>query len=725
MVNEILLRRKNQIYIEEEVTFDPKMEQRNRVLTMMKNLEPLGYVFSQELCNQLAGLEQDVLDTCYLEMAEILKRRVGADKVYKPMYPNFPEEVMEQQEAELYWNAIVHYWSFGKLYPVTEKKERLPLFDETKVTVLTVGSREELLKIFENLAASNGSLSEQDLKDLSWYFSNIPEVVNYLPNEIPYKENVAYIGKCYLRSAPLVDVSVLKTHIHTGTDVLRLAVALSEGDISLKKRVRFQSFSRKERRILMGLLSESSGLLEEMHKRPEVWKRLGERLHPGEFQAKAYARVRDAFAKIRAGAPIGHFAGKVESALLRKDQSEALKILKERPGELARRLDVLLRMETLPEDPENGWWDVRLRRMQLQKEILEVFKEAAEQVSTPVLLQVRTHFQYRNQQSFRYYYPKGKMAQARMIENAKAQVEEDVCRQVVMICEWALRQRFSRLESMGKVYLSERLQDYIAPFNQRAASKAAKTLVRGSRLPVEAKAKAMRGFVWWTNMENGQRVDLDLSAVVFDEKWGYLDHISYTNLRSKAFQGCHSGDIVDGGPAAGDGVTEFLDMDLDSVVAYGGRYVVYQVYSYTEQLFSALPYVSFGYMERQEVGSGEIFEPKLVRQRIDLVSETIVSIPMILDCVERKMVWCDAGIFADSCCSHLGGNNLESNLTGIALACYTMVHTHRTSLYDLLRMHVDARGEVCETKEEADVIFDVEEGITPFDTEIILAEYMQ
>ena len=54
-----------------------------------------------------------------------------------------------------------------------------------------------------------------------------------------------------------------------------------------------------------------------------------------------------------------------------------------------------------------------------------------------------------------------------------------------------------------------------------------------------------------------------------------------------------------------------------------------------------------------------------------------------------------------------------------------MVHTHRTSLYDLLRMHVDARGEVCETKEEADVIFDVEEGITPFDTEIILAEYMQ
>ena len=89
------------------------------------------------------------------------------------------------------------------------------------------------------------------------------------------------------------------------------------------------------------------------------------------------------------------------------------------------------------------------------------------------------------------------------------------------------------------------------------------------------------------------------------------------------------------------------------------------------------------------------------------------------------MVWCDAGLNVQSCRSHLGGNNLESNLTGVALACYTMVHTHRTSLYDLLRLHTDARGEMCETKEEADVIFDVEEGITPFDTEIILAEYMQ
>ncbi len=40
------------------------------------------------------------------------------------------------------------------------------------------------------------------------------------------------------------------------------------------------------------------------------------------------------------------------------------------------------------------------------------------------------------------------------------------------------------------------------------------------------------------------------------------------------------------------------------------------------------------------------------------------------------------------------------------------------------KLHVAGRGELCGSKEEADMVFDVEEGITPFDTEILLAEYM-
>lgn len=724
MINEILLRRKDHIYLEKELT-SGAADQSGRVLTMMKNIESLGYTFSRELYEQLCSLEEKTLNEFYSELTALLKARTGADRIWKPMYPNFPQEVMEKSRAELYRNAMVHYWSGGILRPSIPKQERLPLSEKPDVKILSSGTKEELLEIFRNLASANGSLSEQDLQDIRWCFSNIPEADHELPEKIPNKENAACIGTCFLENSPLAEAETLKPYIRTAADVLRLAAALSDGDISLKKKARFRSFRRKERRILMELLSEASGLLEEMHHRPEVWKRLGERLHPGEFQAERYERVRNAFRKIRNGEPVETFAGRLERAMAGKNLPEALSILQERPGELIRRLDALLRMEENRPEPEPmHWWESRMRKMQAQQTILEAFEAAAPSVATPVLLQVRMHFMVRNHQAFRYYFPKGRLAEARMVPNAAEVVDEEVCLQVVAICEQTLIGRFAELGSMGKVYLSEELKNFIVPFNQRAASKAARTLVRGSRLCLKEHAEAVRGFIWWTNTEDDRRVDLDLSAVIFDEHWNYMEHVSYTNLRSARYRACHSGDLVNGGSVNGSGACEFLDVDMDSVIKYGGRYVVYQVYSYTGQPFSGLPNAAFGCMERRDVKSGEIFEPRLVRQRMDLTSGTRVVIPMILDCVSRQMIWCDAGLNLSMCRSNAGGNNLESNLSGVALACYAMVNMHKTSLYDLIRMHIDGRGEQCKEKEKADLIFDVDEGITPFDTDVILAEYL-
>jgi hypothetical protein len=242
----------------------------------------------------------------------------------------------------------------------------------------------------------------------------------------------------------------------------------------------------------------------------------------------------------------------------------------------------------------------------------------------------------------------------------------------------------------------------------------------------------MRGFIWWTNTDKHgsddyfytDRVDLDLSAAIFDEDWHYMEHISYTNLRSAQYQACHSGDITDGGNVDGDGVSEFIDFNIDSVVKYGARYVVFQVYSYTGQKFADLPHAMFGWMSREDVGSGEIYEPKTVEQKMDLVSQSTVSVPVIFDCVNREFVWCDMNISLDGCYLRIGGNNIESNLTGVEAACYSMVNMSKPNLYDLIDLHIKARGLRVENKEDADVIFDVEDGITPYDIDVIVGEYL-
>lgn len=248
IMNEILLRRKNKVVLERGNVTEPNNQY---IITIMKNVEALGYTFSKELFETLQTQTKEDLQKFYLELIPMLKKLVGADVVYKPMYPNFPESVMEADYIDLFINAIVHYWSGGTLYPYEEKNERLPLFEETKVRVIDLGTKEDLYDIFKNLCQSKTSISQTDKEDLEWIFKNMQ--VEF-PDEIPLKENAALIGKLYLENYPLATAKDIQKFFKTATDVLRLITAMSDGDISLATNTKFRSFKRKERRLLLSLI---------------------------------------------------------------------------------------------------------------------------------------------------------------------------------------------------------------------------------------------------------------------------------------------------------------------------------------------------------------------------------------------------------------------------------------------------------------------------------------
>jgi len=703
-MNEILLRRKNKIIVKRGNESEPNNQY---IVTICKNIESLGYTFSENLFEQLQTLSKDELQKFYLELVPELKKLIGADVVYKPMYPNFPESVMNADYIDLFINAIIHYWSEGKLYPYEEKKERLPLFDETRIKVIDLGTEEDLLDIFKNLVSSKTSISQSDKEDLESLFKNGFGTAGNLPDEIPLKENTALIGKLYLECNPLAKAADVQKYFKTATDILRLVTAMSDGDISLSTNTKYRSFKRKERRILLELLQNCGAIEEDMLRYKNKWIRVGERLHPGEYSTEQYGKVLVAFGKLRNNDKITTFGGRVVKAIESEDFKAALNLLKKRPGELARKLDHLLRIS----DDKNV--------------IINTFKDVATDVSTPVLLQVKEHFAHRfdNKSDIRVFFPKGNLARSHCIDNNLPDIDSKYCKAIMKICENALIENYKTNDFLGNVYLSEEFRNYIVPFSQRSASKALKTIVRGSKLPINENINALRAFIWWTNVTD-RRVDIDLSAAIFDENWNYMEHVSYTKLRSEKYNACHSGDITDGGDINGDGVSEFLDVDIKSVVKFGARYVVYQVYNYTEQNYSDLPHVMFGWMGRRNVNSGEIYEPKTVEQRMDLTSQSNVCIPVIFDCMEKEITWCDMNLSLERSRNNYGGNNLESNLSGVALTCYSMVNMIKPNLYDLIDLHIKARGLKVESKEDADIIFDVQDGITPFDTDIFVGNYL-
>lgn len=694
--NKILLRRKHLVVIEpNNAEYEQSKTENALVVSMMKNVQSLGFTFSKELFETLMHCGKDELKNFYTELIPELKALVGADVTYRPMYPNFPEQVAEASDVELFINAIVHYFTLGQLMPEYEKNERLPLIDVNKMTVLSIGNSEDLMKILTNLASSKTSISQQDKEDIITIIKATPDYAKYLPDTIPLKENVALIGKLIIEEAPIKSAAPIKKYFKTATDVLRLVTAMSDGDISLAAKTKYRSLKRCERRIILDLLANCGNITEDLYRYQYEWIRVAEILHPFEYKYKKYNGVNKAFNTLRNEKKPLMFGGQVQAAILKKDMRTAATLLKERPGEFARQLDKVLR------DSDNANY------------ILNCFKDVATSISTPVLLQVRQHFIGRMAEQrtpVRVFFPKGNLARAMSIKNELPAIDVTICKNVARICRDALIEQYKEKDFLGNVFVDEDFKHYLVPFSQRSASKVVKTIVRGSKVPVKEDASAVRAFIWWTNMDDSKadnyygngRVDIDLSAAIFDENWNYLEHVSYTHLRSAKYKAYHSGDITNGGSVKGNGVAEFLDVDIDSV-GKRGRYVVYQVYNYTSQKFCDLTNCRFGWMEREDVNSGEIFEPTTVAMKMDLTAESTVAIPVIFDCVERKFIWCDLNLAMP--CSNRGGNNIESNISGVIATCFAMANMNKANLYDLILLNAKARGNIVTDRNEADIIF--------------------
>jgi hypothetical protein len=707
------------------------------VASFNRNLISLGFVCSQELTGAMAGLSEEDLGDLYRQVVPVLQKMTGAHRTFRPMYPNFPDQVMEASDLELYLNAIAHYWAAavrdvaqgrprlfgGRLVegaagtPISietltvplqwlpeyavENREALPE-QEVSLKVIDLGDQDDFWRVFTRLAGSNGSLSESDKAVVQWFVENQREGIPlYLPPTIPQKENLTFlVGSLLKHEIP----TYLTPYLKTATDVLRVAVVMSSGDVSLATPGKLRRFKRTERRFLLDALEDIPAITEDMLRRPEVWKRLGRELRPGDY-ASRYPKTLKAFDVVRNDEAFETFNGKVEAGLIHQDVTAVTELLKTRPGDFARRFDHLLR--TSGERAEVA---------------LNGFKDVAHKVSTPVLLQVHAHFKNRDRATdHRAFFPKGSVAKVQVIDETlpplpaiKLAEGEPLDKHIARFVRETLVRRFKSLPSLGKVYVDEGLRSQNVPFAQRSASKSLRTISRGSRLALPI-CDTLRFFVWWMEPE-GERTDIDLAAVFFSSEWKRLGDVSYYNL--KEWGSAHSGDIT----SAPKGAAEFIDLHMPTVQEKGVRYVSMVIYSYTQQAFKDLPECFAGWMARQKVQSGEIFEARTVRDKIDIAGDTTVNIPLIIDLQEKQVVWADIALT-----SRGPINNARKNGESLVLMGKAVTGLVKPTLYDLFDMHAEARGTArCSeaTQSDADTVFSQHKGITPFDADRIMSEFM-
>lgn len=723
-LNEILIRRKNLIILPATTPSKGVGHNSSSIIgSILRNIEPYGFTFSPSVINELKEYSPETLIDWFTQVVEpVMKKITGANHKWSCMYPNFPQQVMDASEAELYINALVHYLTFGEVLPDYEAKTRLHLICNPNATkVIDIGCDEAAILIFKNIVSSNVSVSVQDINDCKVIFNRFPEICTvYLETDstvIPNKENLAKITSMVWDSVGYEKCS-MKRYFKTATDVLRLYVALSDGDVSLSSPTRFINLSRKFRRNIMNLL-ESCGknLTEDMFRYREQWLRVGEKIHPFSYNNKKYNHTIAAFDFIRNKKKPSFFANKVNNLIdvLKTNNCVTLptinnlvNILETRPGEFARKLDLVLRC--------------CYNEPMATRVVLNSFESVANKISIPILLQLRKHFANRNYIDDRVFFPKGNVAKAVVINNNLPHLRTDVCISVNTICNEAIKNKLKEKEPLGKVYIDEEFDNFIMPFSLRNANPASKIVARGSRLKVSDDTNIIRLFVWWTNSDDESpsrhRVDLDLSCGFYDENWHLIKRISYRNLRDGQINCYHSGDITNGGPKNGNGVAEFIDIDLNSIES--AKYAAFTVNSFTGQKFSELPNCCFGWMQRNGFNDGEIFEPATVDMKIDIKSASKVSIPAVFDCESREIIWTDINVSPDK----IKPITIEDNSSRIAKAINAIININKPTLYDLVYFNATARGEIVENKYEADIVFSNDTTEVPiFDNEGVLIDY--
>ncbi len=334
--------------------------------------------------------------------------------------------------------------------------------------------------------------------------------------------------------------------------------------------------------------------MSDVHQYSERWKRLAERLHPYEYPQYEYAK--DVFAVARGDKKVYSLEANVEVAICEGNISKAIALLSSKPGSLVRSVDRILRIASV-QDCER---------------LIETVQKVIDRVSGRVLLSLREHLQNRVTQGTSRIFT-NKKGTAWVTSDTLEPLDESIVKKFVNLFDDELRRRMPHIQ---KLVVDTEVLRVAIPLSDKNKADGFAIMPRGSIMPVEN--GILRFFVYWK--QTSKRTDYDLSAIMLDDEFKYVTHLSYTNLQSLG--GVHSGDLTE----APNGATEFIDIDLRKV---NSKYIIPTVNIFAGESFTEVESCFFGMMERTPEQKGKPFEAATVRMKSDMRGTGRVALPLV------------------------------------------------------------------------------------------------
>jgi len=617
--------------------------------------ENITYASVIEMAN--LGFKIDVADLkgmstkALTQMIEQARKIVGSDRNMVPVYPGFPKQVQELSTVTLIVEQLMHYWSGGALLPdypdVARNGVALADIARSARDLKVMSAKEAAQHFVETLTTNSISMSEDDknlLKGsvdlLSLKVSDVSAIIAQAKNEENIQSLILAVKDNFKNSHSVNELVQEWVNVVRSADgVLRVVLALvtepvSGKDDSYEKTVRhlndstanslkMVSLSKPARRaILVKLEKVSKGFnVDKVVAHRNIWRRVMRMVHPYSFSVVKNDGVRRTVDIIHENVEYKTYNSLIEEALAEKNVEKVVELLgSHQPGNLLRRVVSILRMCENKSDA------------QILSDGIE--KNCGNSKLT-TLISSYNGVLSTNDSHARLTRVAG--AHNTLVEKEVQEVNALYVSMVLSALAATIKHNLAKTEApVGAVNV---MGSENVPLVRRDLAITDREMDRGETLSLVGEGDTVRLFNHWRNNQ-GSAGYMDTGAVVLDKDFNTLNVITWDSWHGGRAWATYSGDK---NVMPGDEAAEYIDVDMKKLKKDlpEAKWIAMTIQSWSGFITKNVDVIA-GVMVRSEPNSGEVFDPRTLTTAFKPTTESLQSVPLVVNIETGQMVWIDS-----------------------------------------------------------------------------------
>ena len=538
--------------------------------------------------------------------------KMMGENIPLPFYEGFPESVLKLTVDELQLDQLIHYiitYGQGDFstpgYSLLEENIKRNAFSEfyqiKKFRVLSLEEAiEYLYSVMDDMASNSRPLTQAQYD----VFLLMYEEYGYLPKNFKSKDILA---RLYLDTNKDIFIAYFELN-----DVLRI-LGYIQNDYYRKSELLPLNLKNCHRKIITNLIdkiTERNSNIDYCYEKKKYWNIL---LHHIHYKPK-------------------NECGKELLKAMRGNENKSVYSIMENRinnGDVLGALDIVIKEKGNGEALRHLDYFVSRAEKNEIKEILNRIN-----MKNPIiLLQLYYHYnsyerKYRvftySRYNLLYSYKEHKDEYNKRRSFIKSPIRKILLKYIYDELKLILKDR------VGKVYIDPEMKNIAFPIKEDISNIGYGVLPKGSRIKLNDN-NVIRAFTYWELVND---IDLSVLGITNDGK------IKEFSWRTMAFNQ-QKGIVFSGDQTSGyNGGSEYFDIDIKEFKKDNPNVLKL---IFIDNVYSAITFKDIvcraGYMERESISSGEIYEPKTIKTAFTINGDSFVVYLFAIDLVNNEFVW--------------------------------------------------------------------------------------